>query len=1468
MRRMMKKSLSLLLCLVMCLSLFPVAAFADEEIAEESDVDEILVEESAEEQFVAEEPVVEEPVVEEPIAEELVVEECVVEECVVEEPVVEEPVVKDDEAASEVPVRVVLVCEPEDLTLTVYTLDEYGKKQPIEPEEDGSWLLLPGSYFYDAACEGYVPVEKGELTVEASLEPLRVELRLVSVDAAEEASSAVLSVSEEAQAEPDAAPAPDAEVQEIVASGTCGENLTWTLDEQGTLTISGTGVMNDYTLDVSHPAPWKRSEINTVFINYGVANIGINAFSYCRELTSITIPDSVTSIGNCALCGCSSLTSITFPDSVTSIGSEAFEDCSGLTSITLPDSVTSIGDYAFAGCSGLTSITIPERVTSIGNGAYYKCGMLSDVFFGGTIRQRDERIGNGWDISENDALMDAVWHCSDGTISSGMCGNSAVWSLDDAGTLTIFGTGAMTNWSSGSSPFYSRRSSIKCVVINNGVTNIGDFAFYYCSKLTSITIPASVTSIGSSAFFHCSGLTSITIPASVTSIGSSAFWGCSKLTSVTIPASVTSIGSYAFSGCSSLKTAGPIGGGYNIEFGWSTSIPTDAFEDCNGLTNVTIPASVTSIGDYAFAWCSGLTSITIPASVTSIGTDAFRGCSGLTSITIPASVTSIGSSAFYSCSGLKTAGPIGGGYNIEFGWTQTIPPSAFYNCSSLTSVTIPASVTSIGTSAFYNCSSLTSITIPESVTSIGEHAFSNCSSLPSITIPGSVTSIGGYAFSGCSSLSEIRFTGPAPSFGTSCFYNVNATAYYPVKADGWTDSVLQNYGGTISWCKYGSFRIEFDANGGSGAPEAQTKTYGEPLNLSSTVPTREGYRFLGWATSSTATSAQYQPGESYTEEDDATLYAVWARVYTISYDANGGSGAPASQTKIHGTALTLRSTSPTRSGYRFLGWATSSDATAAQYQPGGRYTEEADVTLYAVWIRVYTVSYNANGGSGAPASQTKTHGTALTLSSTRPTREGYDFLGWATSSTATSAQYQPGGRYTIDASVTLYAVWKVGLIDSGTCGYGLSWTLDGTGKLTISGSGWMYDYSLDSIDTRAPWALNVVRSLVIESGVRSIGDYAFTACSLTEASLPSTLKTIGYMAFCGCTELNGITVPEGTTSIGESAFLVCENLASVSLPSTLTQMGSGAFMGCSKLKSVVIPTGLISIPTATFMGCSNLENVSIPSNISVIHGAAFANCSALQSIVIPASVTDIAISAFDECSALTTIVFQGAAPRLYENCFYHVSATAWYPANASGWTSSVRQDYGGAITWKAIKSGWNQIDGKWYYYNSNGTAATGWKQVSGKWYYFDAAGVMQTGWVKYNGKWYYFNSSGVMQTGWLKSGSKWYYFESSGAMVTGWKQISSKWYYFESSGIMVTGWRQISGKWYHFASSGSMDTGWLKSGSKWYYFESSGAMKTGWLKDGGKWYYLDSSGAMLANTSKNIGGKVYYFNSSGVCTNP
>ena len=389
------------------------------------------------------------------------------------------------------------------------------------------------------------------------------------------------------------------------------------------------------------------------------------------------------------------------------------------------------------------------------------------------------------------------------SVETGKCGDNVTYSLDtETGVLTISGTGNMRDYTVKQYNSYIFRNTfldsndqyVKKLIIDFGVTSIGEYSFYNCTRLESVTIPDSVTSIGSCAFSGCTSLTSVIIPNSVTSIGRYAFSGCANLTSITIPDSVTSIGGYAFSGCTSL-TSVTIGNSV-------TSIGESAFKNCTSLTSVTIPNSVERIGIYAFKNCTSLTSVTIPDSVTSIGDDAFYECRSLESVTIGNNVTNIGSSAFNWCNNLTditipdsvtTIGPSAFSntayYNDKSNWDKGV--LYLSNClidtnDDLTDYTIKDGTRIIANNAFYNCTSLTSVTIPNSVESIGDNAFQNCSSLTSATIGNNVTSIGSSAFFGCSKLKKIEIPDSVTYIGSKAF---DGTAFYNT-VKNWEDGVL------------------------------------------------------------------------------------------------------------------------------------------------------------------------------------------------------------------------------------------------------------------------------------------------------------------------------------------------------------------------------------------------------------------------------------------------------------------------------------------------------------------------------------------------------------------------------------------------------------------------------------------------------------------------------------------------------
>lgn len=443
--------------------------------------------------------------------------------------------------------------------------------EEIEEEPIAESLEEPAEAAEEEAAVEEIAVdndEEAQIEVEENeAESLEKPEEAVAEDLDSEAPAAPAVIPEETIEQSEITEMPEAEsvsleammdgASEIVDSGTCGENLAWTLDGEGTLTISGTGNMTS--------SPWKNkhsSEISNVVIEDGVPNITSFAFQDCSVLTNISIPESVTSIGASAFNGCNSLLSVVIPEGVTSIEGATFFLCRSLESVTIPDSVTEIGNGAFDYCGNLTNITLPEGVVVIEAGAFNGCSSLESITIPAGITRIEDSV-----FSECSSLKSVI-------IPEG---------------VTSIGTSF--DWC----------SSLEKIIIPENVTAIGRDAFMYCSSLKEITIPKGVTSIESGTFYGCSKLESITLPENITSIGKEAFKDCTSLASLTLPASVTSIGEYAFHHCESLTDF--------VIPEEITSIEGSTFSYCENLERITIPRSVKSIGDLAFYACLSLTDI-------------------------------------------------------------------------------------------------------------------------------------------------------------------------------------------------------------------------------------------------------------------------------------------------------------------------------------------------------------------------------------------------------------------------------------------------------------------------------------------------------------------------------------------------------------------------------------------------------------------------------------------------------------------------------------------------------------------------------------------------------------------------------------------------------------------------------------------------------------------------------------------
>ena len=818
-------------------------------------------------------------------------------------------------------------------------------------------------------------------------------------------------------------------------------------------------------------------------------------------------------------------------------------------------------------------------------------------------------------------------------IASGNCGkagSNVTWTLDSTGLLTISGEGEMESYSSvnkngwiTTAPWQNRASTL---IIQEGVTSIGGCAFFYCTGLTSVTIPDSVTSIGEDAFYHCTGLTSMTIGSGVTSIGSFAFRGCTGLTSVTIPDSVTSIGSSAFS-------------------------------DCTGLKSVTIGNSVTSIGEYAFYACTGLASVSIGNSVTSIGGSAFEDCTGLTGITIPDSVISIGNLAFKDCTGLAevlynaksaedlqyssygyvfdNAGTSAGGLRVVFGdGVEKIPSRLFSGCTGLTSVAIPNSVTSIGGGAFYGCTGLTSMTIPDSVTSMGVRAFSGCTGLTSVTIPDSVTSIGSEAFSGCSNL-------------TSVYFNAKECADFKENSNVFRNAGKNTEGMTITFGKnvknipsYLCYASECGY-----APKVKKIYY----NAKSVADLEINNRIFGDAGAASG-GLQVVIGDGV-EKIPSCLFS-------------GCTGL---------TSVTISNSVTSIGDYAFYNCpGLTSVEIPNSVTSIGEYAFYACPGLKSVTIGNSVTSIGEYAFNACPG--------LTEIIYNAKSAENLDISFFVFSKAGTSSD---GLRVVIGDSVELIPAY---LFANCT---GLKSVTIGN-SVTSIGAGAFYNcpgltsvdipHSVTSIGSAAFYDCTGLTSVTIPDSVTSIGSSAFSDCTgLKSVTIGNSVTSIGECAFKDCTGLTSVAIPNSVTSIVGRAFSGCTDLTSVTIGTGVVSIGEEAFGNCEAMTELKY-----NAKAAVDVSANAFASTGVDSDgIDVTFGKSVKK---LPSYLFPEGKY---ISGTGTLNInIRSITFTGDAPIIDSSdssvaTFGYLNVCAFYPYQNETWTAAAREHCSEYLNWTA-----------------------------------------------------------------------------------------------------------------------------------------------------------------------------------------
>ncbi len=516
----------------------------------------------------------------------------------------------------------------------------------------------------------------------------------------------------------------------LAESGTCGENVTWTLTTDGLLTISGQGAMGASDKNWAN----RSVAVKKAVVKPGVTSVISNAFKGCASLKEVVLPEGMETIGVQAFCDCYALESVSIPEGVREIGARCFHSCYKLTEAVLPQTVSAIGLAVFYHCSALKKVELPVQITTMDTASMFSgCSQLTEV-----------------------QLPDGVTKIGAYAFS----GCTSLTTVKVPESVTSIGESA-----------FNRCRNLENLNLPAGITGMEcKNTFNGCKKLTlKIVVPDGTTKIGDGTFQDCEALTEIVLPDTVTEIGKNAFDGCKNWSNATIPSKVTSIGEYAYRNCLQLKYAEIPADVIQIEKG--------TFYYCSALQSVTIPVGVKQIGMDAFGWCTALETVNLPDSVATIGSAAFRNCTSLNSINVPNGIQNIENKTFEDCNSLKKiALPES---------VRRIGEDAFAKCYKLEQVTMPTQLTELGEYAFFNCYNLQNITIPNGITKIGRYTFTHCEKVTSAVIPEGVTTVGKYAFGGCRKLYSLQIPASITELSDDALYyteNLTEVIYTGTKA--------------------------------------------------------------------------------------------------------------------------------------------------------------------------------------------------------------------------------------------------------------------------------------------------------------------------------------------------------------------------------------------------------------------------------------------------------------------------------------------------------------------------------------------------------------------------------------------------------------------------------------------------------------------------------------------------------------